>query len=37
MTSIDHVKVKEFFAYCNENEVEFIDFRFTDIKGIGIT
>ena len=23
----------EFFKYCEENEVEFIDFRFTDIKG----
>ncbi len=23
----------EFFAYCKENEVEFVDFRFTDIKG----
>ncbi len=24
---------EEFFAYCKENEVEFVDFRFTDIKG----
>ena len=24
---------KEFFSYCEENEVEFVDFRFTDIKG----
>ena len=23
----------EFFKYCKENEVEFVDFRFTDIKG----
>ena len=23
----------EFFEYCNDNEVEFVDFRFTDIKG----
>ena len=23
----------EFNKYCEENEVEFIDFRFTDIKG----
>ncbi|TET90529.1 MAG: type I glutamate--ammonia ligase [Sulfurovum sp.] len=23
----------EFYKYCEENEVEFIDFRFTDIKG----
>jgi glutamine synthetase len=22
-----------FFKYCEENEVEFVDFRFTDIKG----
>lgn len=26
-------EVKEFFVFCKENEVEFIDFRFTDIKG----
>ena len=25
--------IDEFFNYCKENEVEFIDFRFTDIKG----
>ena len=25
--------VEEFFNYCEENEVEFVDFRFTDIKG----
>jgi glutamine synthetase len=25
--------VEEFFKYCKENEVEFVDFRFTDIKG----
>ena len=27
------VKIKEFFKFCEENEVEFVDFRFTDIKG----
>ncbi|MGM0623483.1 MAG: type I glutamate--ammonia ligase [Campylobacterota bacterium] len=26
--------VDEFFSYCTENEVEFVDFRFTDIKGM---
>ena len=26
--------VEEFFEYCKENEVEFVDFRFTDIKGM---
>lgn len=26
--------IEEFFAFCQENEVEFIDFRFTDIKGV---
>ncbi|MBL0686395.1 MAG: type I glutamate--ammonia ligase [Sulfurospirillum sp.] len=26
--------IEEFFKYCKENEVEFVDFRFTDIKGI---
>ncbi len=26
--------VEEFFKYCEENEVEFVDFRFTDIKGV---
>jgi len=25
--------IAEFNKYCEENEVEFIDFRFTDIKG----
>ena len=25
--------VKEFFAYCEDNDVQFVDFRFTDIKG----
>ena len=25
--------VDEFFSFCKENEVEFVDFRFTDIKG----
>ncbi len=25
--------VKEFFKFCDENEVEFVDFRFTDLKG----
>ena len=25
--------VDEFFQFCKENEVEFVDFRFTDIKG----
>jgi glutamine synthetase len=24
---------EEFFSFCKENEVEFVDFRFTDIKG----
>lgn len=24
---------EDFFTYCKENEVEFVDFRFTDIKG----
>ncbi len=26
--------IDEFFKYCEENEVEFVDFRFTDIKGM---
>ncbi len=26
--------VEEFFEYCKENEVEFVDFRFTDMKGM---
>lgn len=25
--------IEEFYKYCEENEVEFVDFRFTDIKG----
>lgn len=25
--------VKEFFKFCTENEVRFVDFRFTDLKG----
>lgn len=25
--------VKDFFKFCKDNEVEFVDFRFTDIKG----
>ena len=25
--------VEEFFKYCADNEVEFVDFRFTDMKG----
>jgi glutamine synthetase len=25
--------VEEFFAFCTENDVQFVDFRFTDIKG----
>jgi len=25
--------IEEFFSFCQENEVEFVDFRFTDIKG----
>ena len=24
---------EEFFVYCKENEVKFVDFRFTDMKG----
>lgn len=30
----DPIKVKEFFRFCEEHEVEFVDFRFTDIKGV---
>lgn len=30
---MDKKLVREFFDFCKENEVEFIDFRFTDIKG----
>ncbi len=26
--------VEEFFKFCEENEVQFVDFRFTDIKGM---
>jgi glutamine synthetase len=26
--------VEEFFEYCKEHEVEFVDFRFTDMKGM---
>ncbi|HJE03720.1 Glutamine synthetase 1 [Aliarcobacter thereius] len=25
--------VEEFFSFCSENEVKFVDFRFTDLKG----
>ena len=25
--------IEEFFTYCNENDVQFVDLRFTDIKG----
>lgn len=28
-----HAQIQEFFDFCKENEVEFIDFRFSDIKG----
>lgn len=31
---IDKQAVANFFRFCDENEVEFIDFRFTDIKGV---
>lgn len=31
---IDKKAVSDFFRFCEENEVEFIDFRFTDIKGV---
>jgi len=24
---------EEFFTFCEENDVQFVDFRFTDIKG----
>lgn len=30
---MDKKLVGEFFDFCRENEVEFIDFRFTDLKG----
>lgn len=26
-------KIEDFFLFCKENEVEFVDFRFTDMKG----
>ncbi|WP_104697022.1 MULTISPECIES: type I glutamate--ammonia ligase [unclassified Helicobacter] len=26
-------QIRDFFSFCEENEVEFVDFRFTDIKG----
>lgn len=26
--------IQEFLGFCKENEIEFVDFRFTDIKGI---
>ncbi|AXX93272.1 type I glutamate--ammonia ligase [Malaciobacter molluscorum LMG 25693] len=26
--------IEDFFNYCKENEVEFVDFRFTDMKGV---
>mgnify|MGYP000441560180 FL=1 len=26
--------IEEFLAYCDENEVQFVDFRFTDLKGM---
>lgn len=25
--------IEEFYSFCNENEVAFVDFRFTDLKG----
>lgn len=31
---IDKQAVANFFRFCDENEVEFIDFRFSDIKGV---
>lgn len=35
MTNIHNTKesIDTFFDFCKENEVEFVDFRFTDIKG----
>lgn len=30
---VDEKAIEEFFIFCKENDVEFIDFRFTDIKG----
>ena len=32
--SIDKQAVADFFTFCDENEVEFIDFRFTKVYGI---
>lgn len=32
--AVDKKAIKQFFDFCKENEVEFIDFRVTDIKGI---
>lgn len=26
--------IKDFFSFCKDNDVEFVDFRFTDIKGV---
>ena len=26
--------VEEFYKFCEDNEVEYVDFRFTDIKGM---
>ena len=31
---VDKQAVEKFFIFCKENEVEFIDFRVTDVKGI---
>ena len=35
MTNTDNkqAQIKEFLTFCKDNEVEFVDFRFTDIKG----
>lgn len=32
--NIDKKAINEFFNFCKSNEVEFVDFRFTDIKGV---
>lgn len=32
--AVDKAAVAEFFRFCDDNEVEFIDFRFSDIKGV---
>ena len=32
-TNNNAAQIKEFFDFCRESEVEFVDFRFTDIKG----